>query len=251
MAKFWLGTSGFSYRDWIGRFYPEDLPSTQWLEYYSQHFQTLELNNTFYRLPQEKTFINWRRRTPDSFVFAVKAHQRLTHWKRLEINQELWSWFWSRVCLLEDKLAVILFQLPPSMKQDLNRLTSFLTQFKPPVRLAFEFRHSSWFNSATYQVLKSFNCALVFHDAQRWPAPPLEIMADFVYIRFHGVETLYNYYYSSEQLDNWKLKIKNWLKQGLDVFAYFNNDVDGYAVKNAQELLELVENAKCKNQNPK
>ncbi len=240
--KLLIGTAGFSYRDWIGKFYPEDLPSNQWLEYYSQHFQTLELNNTFYRLPAEKTFINWRRRTPGGFSFAVKAHQRLTHWKRLNVDQEIWSWFWSKVTLLGEKLAAILFQLPPSMKKDAVRLVKFLEQFKTPVRFAFEFRHQSWFDQEVYQILKAFNCALVFHDAQRWPSPPFEITADFVYLRFHGVETLYNYYYSQEQLNNWKLKIENWLNSGLDVFAYFNNDIDAYAVENAFQLISLLTN---------
>lgn len=242
MAKLLVGTSGFSYRDWIGKFYPEELPSTQWLEYYSQHFQTLELNNTFYRLPREKTFINWQKRTPEGFTFTVKAHQRLTHWKRLKIDQETWSWFWSRANLLGEKLAVVLFQLPPSMKKDISRLTQFLEKFKVPVRFAFEFRHQSWFDQEVYQVLKAFNCALVFHDSQRWPIPPFEITADFVYIRFHGVETVYNYCYSREELLNWKPRIDNWLNAGLDVFAYFNNDVDAYAIENAKTLISLIGN---------
>jgi len=240
MEKFYLGTSGFSYRDWIDKFYPDDLPSSQWLEYYSQHFKTVELNNTFYRLPREKTFINWKKRTPDGFSFAVKAHQRLTHWKRLNINQEIWSWFWSRVSLLGEKLAVILFQLPPSMKKDADRLAKFLEQSKTPVRFAFEFRHPSWFDKEIYKILRAFNCAMVFHDAQQWPPPPFKTTADFVYIRFHGVEATYNYEYSKNQLENWKLKIENWLRQKLDIFAYFNNDVDCFAVKNAKELIELV-----------
>ena len=240
MSKLYIGTSGFSYRDWIDKFYPDDLPSTQWLEYYSQHFETVELNNTFYRLLGEKTFINWKKRTPENFIFSVKAHQRLTHWHRLKISSEDWKIFEQRVSLLGEKLGVILFQLPPSMKKNADRLANFLRQYKTQIRFAFEFRHQSWFDQEIYKILKAFNCAMVFHDAQQWPPPPFEITADFVYIRFHGVEAVYNYEYSKNQLENWQLKIENWFHQKLDVFAYFNNDVDCFAVKNAKELIELV-----------
>jgi len=240
MSKLYIGTSGFSYRDWIDKFYPDDLPSTQWLEYYSQHFKTVELNSTFYRLPGDKTFINWKKRTPKDFIFSVKANQYLTHWHRLKVTCEDCKIFEQKVSLLGEKLGVILFQLPPSMKKDADRLAKFLKQFKTPARFAFEFRHPSWFDKEIYKILKAFNCAMVFHDAQQWPPPPFEITADFIYIRFHGVEAVYNYEYSKDQLENWQLKIGNWLHQKLDIFAYFNNDVDCFAVKNAKELIELV-----------
>lgn len=240
MAKLFLGTSGFSYRDWIGEFYPEDLLSNQWLEYYSEHFKTLELNSTFYRLFPEKTFFNWKKRVPDNFVFSFKANQRITHFRRLNIDDEIWQWFYQRVCLLENKLGVILFQLPPSMRKDEEKLLRFLKRFKAQTRFAFEFRHSSWFDNEIFRIMKAFNCSFVFHDAQKWAQPPFEITADFAYIRLHGVEEAYNYCYSQDQLKQWAERINRWLKQGLDVFAYFNNDVDCFAVKNAKELLELL-----------
>lgn len=239
MANLWVGTSGFSYRDWIGKFYPEDLPSSNWLEYYSQHFLTLELNNTFYRLPRQQTFINWAKRVPANFLFSVKANQRLTHLKKLKIEPEDWENFWAKVANLGKKLGVILFQLPPSFGKDTARLTLFLQKYKMPVRFAFEFRHPSWFDKEIFALLKAFNCALVFHDARRWPIPPYQPTADFVYLRFHGVETLFNYEYSTDQLKTWAKRIKGWLAKGLDVFAYFNNDVDAFAVKNARQLLLL------------
>jgi uncharacterized protein YecE (DUF72 family) len=240
-GKILIGTSGFSYKDWIGRFYPEDLPSNQWLEFYSQNFTTLEFNNTFYRIPRPQTFINWKKRVPSDFVFSVKVNQRITHWKRLKIDSNDWGFFWQRASLLGEKLGVLLFQLPPSFKKDSQRLAKFLEQYKPPVRFAFEFRHQSWFDQEIYQILKAFNCSLVFHDAQAFPRPPFKATADFVYIRFHGQEVLYNYEYSSDQLKGWAEKIIRWQKQGRDIFAYFNNDPEAFAVKNAKELLEMVE----------
>lgn len=240
MKNLFIGTSGFSYKDWIENFYPLDLASNQWLEYYSRNFKTLELNSPFYRLPSEKTFLNWKKRTPKDFLFSLKANQRITHLKRINIDSQIWRWFWERASLLGEKLGVILFQLPPQFKKDAQRLEVFLKNCRVKVPFAFEFRHQSWFDEGIFKMLKTFNSALVFHDAQKWPRPPEKITSDFVYLRFHGVEVAYNYCYLKKELEQWAKKIKKWLKSGFKVFAFFNNDVDCFAVKNARELLELV-----------
>ncbi len=240
MAKLWIGTSGFFYPDWLGNFYPEDIASDHWLEHYAKHFKTVELNNSFYRLPQVKTLSNWYQKVPDDFLFSVKANQAITHFRKLKVVQEKWQPFFSRTILLKEKLGAILFQLPPNFKKNALRLEEFLKTFKSSARFAFEFRDKSWFDEEVFEILKAFNCSLVLHDSLELACPPLATTADFVYLRLHGVETLYNYEYSLDQLRKWANKIKSWLRQDRDVFCYFNNDIDAFAVKNAKELLELL-----------
>jgi uncharacterized protein YecE (DUF72 family) len=239
MNKLLIGTSGFSYNHWTDVFYPQDLASDKRLNYYSQHFNTVEINSSFYRIPRQTTLAKWQKQVSKDFVFSIKAYQGTTHWKKLNLPAKYWPSFWESVKTLPS-LGVILVQLPPNWQANADRLTAFLNKHKTKIRFAFEFRHQTWFRKEILRILKAFNCALVFHDCQQWPIPPHQLTADFVYLRFHGVEAAYNYQYSQQQIEDWAKKIKIWQKQGLDIFAYFNNDVDGLAVKNANQLKQML-----------
>ena len=241
MAKLYIGTSGFSYQDWKkGVFYPQDLAPAGQLEYYSRHFKTVELNSPFYRLPKAETFANWRQRTPQNFIFAVKASRYLTHIKKLKDPQEPWQRFIDNAKGLKEKLGPILFQLPPNWSADKSRLENFLKILPKKYSCTFEFRDKSWFNKEIYRLLEKYRTALCLADSKKWPFKE-EITADFVYLRLHGPGSLYASDYSSQQLKNWAKKIKKWQKQKKDVFVYFNNDFKGYAVKNARTLKSYLE----------
>lgn len=254
MGKVFIGTSGFFYPHWREVFYPEILPQKDWLLYYTKHFDTVELNVSFYRLPKREVFESWRKKAGDKFVFAVKGWKTITHIKKLKNCQEEIKRFFEVVSVLNTpevvlrlrhtsgmKLKnVILWQLPPSLKFDRERLKNFLAILPKNWRHAFEFRHPSWRNEKTWEILRKHKAAVVFQDYPGWPIFE-EITAPFVYLRFHGKESLYSSCYTEKELSDWARKIKNWQKQGLDVYAYFNNDVLGYAVENAKTLESLVQ----------
>lgn len=252
MAKVYIGTSGYTYGHWRGVFYPQDLSQTKWLEFYSQHFQTVEINASFYHQMPRKVFENWRAKTPNNFIFAVKGSRFITHIRRLKDCQEPVERFLEAASGLGEKLKVILWQLPPKWHADPERLEKFLEsisprEVRPPrrsdllrnLRHAFEFRDESWLKPEIYHILKKYGVALVIQDSSNWPVSE-EITTNFTYLRFHGRGSLYSSDYSDQELEEWAKKIKRWQKQNLDVFAYFNNDVGGYAIKNAQTLKELV-----------
>ncbi|MGI9952732.1 DUF72 domain-containing protein [Moorellaceae bacterium AZ2] len=244
MGNLYLGTSGFNYYHWQSRFYPPELPRKEWLKFYALHFPTVELNVTFYRFPRQSTFINWYQQTPPHFIFALKGHRSITHFKRLQGVETELEKFFQHLSYLQDKLGIILWQFPPGFKVQREVLLSFfkLLQEHPiaqRARHAFEFRHNSWFNDHIFSLLSTFSFALCFADSPRWPRV-YEVTADFVYLRFHGSQKLYSSSYSREELEEWAEKIKHWLGQGLDVYAYFNNDAQGYALANARDLLALL-----------
>ncbi len=253
-GKVYIGTSGYTYYHWRGVFYPENLPSYKWLEHYTKFFDTVELNVTFYRLPQESTFKSWYRRTPKEFVFVLKGSRFITHVKKLQGVSQATKLFFDRANLLKEKLGVILWQLPPSWKKNIERLESFLkaTTKKYEIatrpsgarndnfsRQAFEFRHQSWFCDEVYKLLRKYKAALCLADSPYFPRVE-KVTADFVYLRFHGGKILYGSRYSKKEMEVWAQKIKKWTKKGLDVYAYFNNDAFGYAVENAKELKKLL-----------
>lgn len=239
-SQIFIGTSGYSYQHWKKVFYPEDLPSSRWLEYYAKHFKTVELNVTFYRLPQETAFKSWYRRTPDDFIFVLKGSRFISHIKKLKGVKQANKLFVQRANLLKEKLGMVLWQFPPSWKKDTKRLSEFLRILKPnKIRQAFEFRNESWFCEEIYDLLKKYNFALVIADSPRYPLVE-KVTADYVYIRFHGGKILYGSNYSKKELEVWAKKIKKWLKQGKDVYCYFNNDAYGYAIKNARTLANLI-----------
>lgn len=244
MSKIFIGTSGYIYSHWEKDvFYPKNLPKSKKLEYYCQHFLTVELNSTFYRLPGEKTFESWYKRTPDNFIFAVKVSRFITHIKKLVNCKDSWKIFLDRVLILKEKLGPLLFQFPSFFKKDTRRLKEFIEMIfenpKQRLRFAFEFRHESWCSKEVYQILQKFNCSWVIADSPYWPKV-FKVTADFVYIRMHGSKILFASEYSKKELRNLAQKIKQWQKKNLDVYVYFNNDAHGFAIKNAKELMEIL-----------
>ena len=237
--KFFVGTSGWSYRHWQKRFYPPDLKTSDWLGYYAHNFPTVEINNTFYHLPSEKAVRRWQRITPPSFVFAVKASRYLTHIKRLRAPVESLKRFLAVVSPLGKKLGPILFQLPPGFKRDLERLESFLEGLPPQYRYAVEFRHPSWYVGEVDALLKKFNVAFCIHDfAGKFT--PFKLTADFTYLRFHGPKGRYRGSYSTQTLQHWAEILDSLPSRIKVVYCYFNNDERAYAVKNARQLKEFL-----------
>jgi uncharacterized protein YecE (DUF72 family) len=242
MAKVWIGTSGYYYNHWReGVFYPTKLPKQKELEYYSQFFDTVELNVTFYRLPQEKAFLTWCEKTPKEFLFSIKGSRFITHIKRLKDCAEPLKRFFERASLLKQKLGVILWQLPPNFKCDIGRLENFVNSLYPynDYYHTFEFRHLSWFCRETHEIIKQHKTAICQSD---WP-DLVEVENDypFIYIRRHG-SPLYAGCYSKKELQQDAEYIICQLNSGRDAFVYFNNDAFGYAIKNALELKEIIKN---------
>ena len=224
----YVGTSGFSYREWKGILYPEDLPSKDFLSFYSQHFATTEINNTFYRSPSEKTAIRWAQQVPDSFRFTLKLNQRITHKKRLGNVDEEMAWFLKGVAVMREKLGTLLVQLPPYFKEDLGRLEDFLEKYARNWALAFEFRHPSWFSDNTLQLLRKHGAALVLSETDKAPAVR-SVTAPFLYIRLRKTA------YSQEELRDWA----GWIcSQERDGFVYLKHDTQ--APRLAKELVMLL-----------
>ena len=230
-----IGTSGWSYNHWRGPFYPENLPSGRWLEFYAENFDTVELNSSFYHLPKKKTFENWYQRTPNGFVFSVKASRFISHILKLSNALDPLQRFIDNAMGLKEKLGPILFQLPPKFTLDFERLEKFTKILPKDQRFTFEFRHQSWFCNEVYQLLQKNNLALTISDTPKYPLVE-KVTADFVYARLHGHDVLYTSKYSKADLEDWAAKIKTWLAAGLDVFVYFDNDANAHASQNAKEL---------------
>lgn len=236
--KIWIGTSGWSYKHWSGTFYPEDVKSRDHFQYYQSHFDTVELNNSFYRLPTAETFSAWRLSVSDDFLFAVKASRYITHMKKLKDPVESSSKFFDNVTALEQNLGPILFQLPPGWKLNFGRFSEFLEKLPPTFRYTFEFRNHNWYNPQVYDALKQYNCAFCIYDLAGHQSP-IEVTADFVYVRLHGPDGKYDGSYSDDQLQKWADRIKKWAISG-DVFVYFDNDIGGHAPHNAMRLKQLL-----------
>jgi len=239
VAKIFIGTSGFSYPHWgKGIFYPKDLSQAKWFEYYCQHFNTVELNVSFYRLPKKETFKGWRKRAGEKFVFSVKGSRYITQMKKMKDCQQPLRTFFQNANGVKNGKDIILWQFPPRFKANSERLAEFLKLLPKNWRYAFEFREKSWLADEIYKILKKHNVAIVFQDNPGWPITE-EITADFVYLRFHGKISLYSSCYTEDDLRNWARKIWGWQKEGIDCYTYFNNDALGYAVENAQTLKQL------------
>jgi uncharacterized protein YecE (DUF72 family) len=244
MAKAYIGTSGWNYRHWWnGEFYPKELKPTRWLGYFVQHFDTVEVNNSFYRLPSTETFEAWRKQVPSGFVFAVKASRFLTHIKRLKDPEGPLDLFFSRAKQLTEHLGPILFQLPPQLKADLDRLNVFLHALdahgaRKHRRCVIEVRDPTWLVPSVFAQLRQHGVALCFADWREvHVAEP--ITADFVYLRRHyGPGKDGNY--RKKELDRDVMKIREWRKGGLDVYVYFNNDMGGYAIRNAKYVKDAL-----------
>jgi uncharacterized protein YecE (DUF72 family) len=235
--KIFTGTSGWNYSHWAGVFYPSDRPKSKWLEFYTKNFSTVEVNATFYRLPKEKTFEGWRDHTPGEFLWSVKASRYITHIKRLNDVREPLDRFFNAVEPLKEKLGPVLFQLPPSLSFDAKIFAHFCRQLKPDHLYTVEVRHPSWIDDDAFRIMRDHNIALCISDtAGRYPYYEA-VTADFIYIRLHGSERLYESLYSEAELQAWAEKLKNWKK---DTFIYFDNDFNGNAPKNARRLKEIL-----------
>jgi uncharacterized protein YecE (DUF72 family) len=237
-----VGTSGWSYGHWKGPFYPEHTPNAKMLSFYVQQFGAVEINSSFYHLPPRKTFENWRDRSPDNFIFAVKASRFITHVKRLTDSAEAVDRFFDRACGLGEKIGPVLFQLPPGLKMDPEKLRTFLLLLRTDRRYSFEFRNHEWFHPEIYSLLSEFGAAFCIYELNA-SISPLQITADFVYLRLHGPEGKYAGRYSMEQLRAWHERCEQWAGQSKEVFCYFDNDQNGYAALNALELQRLVSRA--------
>jgi uncharacterized protein YecE (DUF72 family) len=239
-ANIYIGTSGWHYKHWKGLFYPDKLPAREYMSHYLRYFQSVEINNSFYRLPSEATFSAWKGSVPDDFVFAVKASRFITHMKKLNEPEQSIARFMHAVNFLEEKLGPILFQLPPFWNLNLERLKAFLEALPRGYRYALELRNESWYNEAVYQLLEQYEIAFCIYELERHLSPML-VTAGFVYVRLHGPGNKYEGSYTEEALQAWGVKVKGWQQEGKDVYIYFDNDQFAYAAHNAIRLRELVQ----------
>ena len=244
MAEIQIGCSGFLYDQWRGTFYPRTLSKRHWLEFYSNHFLTLELNVTFYRLPDRETFAKWYAATPDNFIFSLKGSRFITHTKKLKDCMEPLEAFFSRASVLKEKLGVILWQLPPNFGIDIDRLEEFLDALKAyQARNTFEFRNKTWIVKKVAHLLEKHDASFCMADDPDF-LKKLPLTSDFVYMRRHGKDGSDSACYSTDALKKDAKFIKAHLRKKMDVFVYFNNDASGYAPKNAEELLYLTRKKK-------
>lgn len=235
-----IGTSGWHYNHWRGPFYPEDLPSARMLPWYTQHFDTVEINNSFYRLPTTEALAAWCRETPREFCFAVKASRYITHNRKLKDPEESNHKFFSQIARLGRRLGPTLFQLPPSWKLNLERLEEFLAALPRKRRYVFEFRNPTWNVPPVYEALRRHNAAFCIFELAGFQSP-IEITAEFTYMRLHGPGGAYQGSYSQEHLKSWANRIKTWRTELRHVFVYFDNDQSGFAAQNALQLKRMLE----------
>ena len=253
-----IGTSGWSYKHWKGIFYPEKIPQKKWLEYFSQHFNTVEVNSSFYHIPRESVTGNWATRTPENFKFSLKMSRLVSHVHKLKNCYETLEWFFKNTSPLAEKISTYLIQLPPSFCPGSSALADFIRLLKETaskqlpnnlrVRFTFEFRNPDCYNSATIDILKADSVALCFHDYEKayaWSINALGLLdkfitSDFIYIRFHGYGIRYGGSYPDDTLKGLARRLQEWDRTGLDVFAYFNNDAQGFAVQNAFSLKNFI-----------
>lgn len=230
-----VGCSGWQYRHWKESFYPSTLPQKKWLESYAERFDTVEVNNSFYRLPSEKTFSAWRERVPDFFVFAVKASRYLTHIRRLKEPADPLRLFWSRARLLGSKLGPVLYQLPPYWKRNERRFFDLLDALPEEPLQVVEFRDPTWYTDAIFRAMEAKGVAMCIHDHHE-SAAPRETIGPFGYVRFHGADGHYQGAYSDRALQDWAAWLAKEARSGKPIYAYFNNDTGAYAPRNAQTL---------------
>lgn len=235
-----IGTSGFHYKHWKGSFYPQNVPDAAMLDFYSHHFDTVELNNSFYRLPTEDAFKCWHDATPGNFLFAVKASRFITHNKKLKDPENAVDNLLPRAAHLGKKLGPVLFQLPPKWRVNPQRLTNLLQILPRDLRYAFEFRELSWMTAEIRAILRDYNSAFCIYELAGYRSP-LSLTADFTYVRLHGPASgKYQGSYSDQQLSQWARQIESWAKKLKAVYFYFDNDQAGYAAANALRLREMI-----------
>lgn len=234
-----IGTSGWHYAGWWGPFYPTEVKKKDALVYYASCFDATELNAPFYRTPTLDAVRNWFDSTPDDFRFTWKVSKFITHWRRLIVDEHSLELLESRVELLGHKAGPLLLQLPPKMKADRERLANFLEHLNPVRRYSVEFRHGSWYDGAVFDLLRDNNVSLCLSDHADAPAP-VEVTADWVYVRLHGPSGRYHGSYSDAALKEWAKRIRAWRKEGRDVWCFFDNDVKSAAPEDARRLATFL-----------
>jgi uncharacterized protein YecE (DUF72 family) len=235
-----VGCSGWQYADWRERFYPKGLPQRRWLEHYAQTFDTVEVNSTFYRLAKPDAVAGWVEQTPPDFVFAVKGSRYLTHMKRLLDRERGVERFYASIAPLAEspKLGPVLWQLPPNFTRDDERLDAWLEAL-PPGRHAVEFRHETWFEPEVYGILHAHGAALAIGDDPRRVEVPHVVTAEWTFVRLHYGHRGRRGNYSASELEEWAARVRDLATHG-EVYAYFNNDWEGFAVANAKRLRRLL-----------
>ena len=239
-AQVRVGCSGWEYRHWRGDFYPVGIPKAAWFDHYAEQFDTVEINNTFYRLPEAATFARWAARAPSGFRYAVKASRFLTHLKKLKDPEAPVQRLFDRMRPLRTHLGPVLYQLPPNFKLDCERLEHFLQVLPTDVLHVVEFRDPSWYAEEVSSLLETHNVARCLHD-MKGSSTGQERVGPFVYVRFHGATGTYNGSYTDARLERWADWLAGQRRDGIDVYVYFNNDVGGHAPRNAMSLRRLVE----------
>jgi len=229
----YVGTSGYSYKEWKGTFYPEDLPDKQMLHFYGERFRSVEINNTFYRMPNEKSVAGWSQATPERFKLTLKAPQRITHQARLRDCAQLVQYFLQVAATLGPKLGALLFQLPPYLRKDLALFDAFLETLPPGVCAAFEFRHASWLDTEVYARLKARGLALCVADGEK-VSIPVEITADYGYFRLRDAG------YTAQDIARWAQVIRDSTADCREVFVYFKHEEAGKGPEFARRLLDAL-----------
>jgi uncharacterized protein YecE (DUF72 family) len=233
-----VGTSGWMYRHWRGRFYPPKLRAKDWFSHYAGHFDTVEINNSFYRLPSEQAFDAWREQAPAGFVYAVKASRFLTHMKKLKDPEEPIQRILSRARRLGKKLGPVLYQLPGGWKCNVDRLAHFFSTLPRDLVHVMEYRRADWLCDEVFALMRKHNIGLCIHDLL--PDHPRIVTSNVVYLRFHGARAKYAGSYTRQQLLQWAIWMNEQVRAGQSVYAYFNNDAEAHAVRNAQTLRRLM-----------
>ena len=234
----YVGTSGFSYKEWKGKFYPEDLPEKQMLRFYSERFQTVEINNTFYRMPKASVLESWSQEVPDNFRFVLKAPQRITHQHRLKEAEDSVSYFLNTAGALQERLGPLLFQLPPFLKKDVPRLRQFLALLPPPSRAAFEFRHQSWFETEVFDLLREYNAVLCIAEAENDLEIPFVSTAPWGYLRLRRTD------YGEAELQAWAQRVR--AQDWQEAFIFFKHEDEGMAPALARQFLDLAHGTEAK-----
>jgi uncharacterized protein YecE (DUF72 family) len=235
-----VGCSGWQYSHWRGDFYPSDLPTSRWFAHYALTFDTVEVNNSFYRLPPADTFAKWREQAPTHFLYAVKASRFLTHMKKLKDPEDPLFRFFENAKQLGPHLGPVLYQLPPQWPLNLERFETFLRALPRRARHVVEFRETSWYDTRVYALLERYKVALCLHDMEGCATERL-IVGPFIYVRFHHGTKKYGGRYSDARLDDWGEWLSARAREGLDVFAYFNNDTGGHAPRDAVRLRKRIQ----------
>ena len=239
--KTYIGCSGFHYAGWRNRFYPGNLPKKDWLSYYSEHFNTVEINNTFYKMPEEKNLRNWMDKTPTDFKFTIKANRYFTHQKKLTVDYDFRDRFHAfdeTLKVLGSKLGCVLWQLPGNLHKNAAKLQDLVSLLDARTHHVVEFRHISWFDESIYSLLEKHKISFCMVSAPGNLPEEVISTAKTAYLRFHGKNNWYNYYYSEQEMEGWHKRLKK-LKGPDRLYAYFNNDHNAWAVENARMLKKL------------